>query len=82
MEDSSEDSNVALELGGENKVDAHEQLAAEVYGVADGGKFSTLGLQVRQWVRQLGAEENGIERIPPESRKNQNPRGIYHFRLC
>jgi hypothetical protein len=60
---------------GDNKIDVHEQLAAEVYGTGEIDKFSSWGLRLRHWVRKLGAEENGIERIPPEARIEQNPRG-------
>jgi hypothetical protein len=62
-----------LEKG--DKIDVHEQLAAEVYGIGEVDKFSTWGLRLRAWVRKLGAEENGIERIPPEARIDQNSRG-------
>lgn len=61
---------------GEEQVDVHEKLAAEVYGVGEVDKFSSWGLCARAWVRRLGAEENGIERIPPEARIKQNPLGM------
>jgi len=61
---------------GVEKVDVHEQLAAEVYGLGEVTKFDTWGLRLRSWVRRFGAEENGIERIPPEARIDQNPFGI------
>ena len=61
---------------GEEKVDVHEKLAAEVYGVGEVNKFSSWGLRARAWVRRFGAEENGIERIPPEARIKQNPLGL------
>lgn len=61
---------------GQEKADVHEQLAAEVYGVGDVDKFSSLGLRLRALVRRFGAEENGIERIPPSARIDQIPIGI------
>jgi hypothetical protein len=60
---------------GDIKIDAREQFAAEVYGIGEVDKFSTWGLRLRALVCKLGAEENGIERIPPEARIDQNPRG-------
>ena len=65
-----------LEKGSSNTVDVHETLAAEVYGVGEVGTFSSWGLRFRAAVRKFGAEENGIERIPPEARIDQNPIGI------
>jgi len=65
----------SLEKGAE-KVDVHEQLAAEVYGVGEVDKFSSWALRLRGMVRKLGAEENGIERIPPEARIDQEPIGM------
>jgi len=67
---------------GVDKVDVHEQLAAEVYGVGTVTKFDTWGLRLRAWVRRFGAEENGIERIPPEARIDQNPFGITFLGLA
>ena len=60
---------------GEEKLDVHEQLAAEVYGVGDVDKFSSCGLRLRAFVRRFGAEENGIERIVPSARIEQKPIG-------
>jgi hypothetical protein len=60
---------------GQVKLDVHEQLAAEVYGVGEVDKFASWGLRLRAFVRRFGAEENGIERIPPSARIEQNPIG-------
>jgi len=53
-------------------------LTTEVYGDAENlGTFSRWGFSLRKWIRRFAAvEENGIERIPPEARIDQNPHGI------
>lgn len=33
--------------------------------------------KTRRWIRSVGAEELGIERIPEEMRTNQNPRDLF-----
>lgn len=76
MSDTNTDSRLEK---GEEKVDVHEQLAAEVYGRGDVDKFSFWGLRLRALVSWLGAEENGIERIPPSARIDQNPIGTSVF---
>lgn len=37
----------------------------------------TWGLKVRSWIRSVGAEEGGIERIPEELRTNQHPYSLF-----
>jgi hypothetical protein len=58
-------------------LEPRERLANEVYGTGDDLEtFSRLGLTLRKWIRRFSVvEENGIERIPPEARIDQNPRG-------
>ena len=58
-------------------IDIHEQFAQEVYGDSELSHFSSLGIKLRNGVRRFGAEENGIEWIPPEARVNQNPFGTF-----
>jgi hypothetical protein len=75
------DSNGGLENEkGVEKIDIHAKLAEEVYGTAaltgEVDKFSSWGLRLRAWVARFGAEEGGIERVPPEARTNQHPRGM------
>ena len=38
---------------------------------------TTWGLQLRRWINAVGAEENGIERIPESLRTDQNPRDLF-----
>ena len=33
--------------------------------------------KVRSWIRNSGAEEGGLERVPPEARTNQPPRDLF-----
>jgi purine-cytosine permease-like protein len=33
--------------------------------------------KVRAWIRNAGAEEGGLERVPPEARTNQPPRDLF-----
>ena len=33
--------------------------------------------KVRAWIRNVGAEEGGLERVPPEARTNQTPRDLF-----
>jgi hypothetical protein len=40
-------------------------------------KAVTWGLIVRSWIRSVGAEEGGIERIPEELRTNQHPYNLF-----
>lgn len=40
-------------------------------------KTALWGLKLRHWINTIGAEENGIERIPSELRTNQNPRDLF-----
>lgn len=37
----------------------------------------SIWFKTRQWIRSVGAEELGIERIPEEMRTNQNPRDLF-----
>ena len=64
---------------GSGKIDVNTKLAEEVYGVGalngEVDKFSSWGLKLRALVGKLGAEEGGIERVLPEARTNQHPRG-------
>ena len=77
--DNSIDNPAILEKG--ENIDSHTKLAEEVYGAAaltgEVDKFSSIGLRLRTWVRKLGAEEGGIERVPEELRTDQHPRGNY-----
>jgi hypothetical protein len=61
------------------EVDVKTKLAQEVYGsnyaTGEVSKFSSITLKIRSWGSKFGAEENGIERIIPEARTNQHPRG-------
>ena len=61
------------------RIDVQTKLAQEVYGTniqtGEIDKFSLWTLKIRSWGARFGAEENGIERIPPEARTNQHPRG-------
>ena len=58
---------------GEEKIDVREKLAA---GIGEVNKFSSWALRAKAWACRFGAEENGIERIPPEARIKQNPLGM------
>jgi hypothetical protein len=66
---------------GSEKIDVSVKLAEEVYGASalSGGadKFSSLGLRSRAFAGKLGAEEGGIERVPPEARTDQHPRDLF-----
>jgi hypothetical protein len=76
---SSLDQDMGLEKGVE-KIDVHAKLAEEVYGAGaltgEVDKFSSWGLRMRALVGKFGAEEGGIERVPPELRTDQHPRGM------
>jgi len=77
--------------GEDRRASARDTLAKEVYGVgltdidtATGDvrplatdKFTAWNLKIRQWIANAGAEEGGIERVPPELRTNQPPRDIF-----
>jgi len=69
------------EKGG--KVDVNVKLAEEVYGVGalsgELDRFSSWGLKLRAFVGRFGAEEGGIERVPPEARTDQHPRDLFCF---
>ena len=62
------------------KIDIHAKLAEEVYGAGalsgEVDRFSSWGLKLRTLVGKFGAEEGGIERVPPELRTNQHPRSM------
>jgi hypothetical protein len=62
------------------QIDVSTKLAEEVYGAGaltgEVDKFSSWGLRLRKLVGKIGAEEGGIERVPPEARTNQHPRGM------
>lgn len=62
------------------KIDVNAKLAEEVYGAGalsgELDKFSAIGLRLRAFVGKFGAEEGGIERVPPEARTDQHPRGM------
>jgi hypothetical protein len=45
--------------------------------VATPSKAVTWGLKVRSWIRQVGAEEGGIERIPEDLRTDQHPFSLF-----
>jgi len=66
-----------------DKIDVNAKLAEEVYGVGalsgDVDKFSSWGLKMRAFVGRFGAEEGGIERVPPEARTDQHPRDLFCF---
>jgi hypothetical protein len=68
---------------GHEAVDVKTRLAQEVYGsgihTGEVSKFSSWTLKIRTLGAKFGAEENGIERIPPEARTNQHPRGTSPF---
>jgi len=69
------------EKGG--KIDVNAKLAEEVYGAGalsgEVDKFSSWGLKLRAFVGKFGAEEGGIERVPPEARTDQHPRDLFFF---
>lgn len=79
------DPEVGLERE-EEKFDPNKKLAEDVYGAGaisgEIGRFSSWGLKLRNWVGKFGAEEGGIERIPPEIRTNQHPRGMELKKPC
>ena len=62
------------------RIDVNAKLAEEVYGAGalsgEVDKFSSWGLRMRKLVGKIGAEEGGIERVPPEARTDQHPRGM------
>ena len=68
-----------VEKGG--PIDVNAKLAEEVYGAGaisgEVSKFSSWGLRLRAMVGKIGAEEGGIERVPPEARTNQHPRDLF-----
>jgi hypothetical protein len=63
------------------KIDVNATLAEEVYGAGalsgEVDKFSSWGLRLRAMVGRIGAEEGGIERVPPELRTDQHPRDLF-----
>jgi hypothetical protein len=75
------DNEESRQKGG--KIDVNVKLAQEVYGSGalsgEVDKFSSWGLKVRAFVGRFGAEEGGIERIPPEARTDQHPRDLFCF---
>jgi hypothetical protein len=66
---------------GQGKIDVNATLAEEVYGAGalsgEVDKFSSWGLRLRALVGKIGAEEGGIERVPPELRTDQHPRDLF-----
>ena len=78
------DSNGVAEKGlGHTSFD--DPLAKEIYGVTETAsgeiispdKSTSYFLQLRSWIKRVGAEENGIERIPENLRTDQNPRDLF-----
>lgn len=79
------DRRLSLEKGPEEVLN-QDPPAKEVYGVQTdtttgevvfASKAANYGVKLRSWIRNVGAEENGIERIPEELRTNQNPRDLF-----
>jgi hypothetical protein len=62
------------------KIDADEKLDMETYDTSatpeEIVRIPSWGLRLRAFVSKFGTEEGGIERISPEARTNQNPRGM------
>ncbi|KAK4973207.1 hypothetical protein LTR28_011779 [Elasticomyces elasticus] len=54
-----------------------EQTDSETGQVLYPTKTTRRGLRLRSWIKKVGAEENGIERIPEELRTDQNPRDLF-----
>ncbi len=40
-------------------------------------RLALWGIKTRHWINTVGAEENGIERIPESLRTNQHPRDLF-----
>lgn len=62
------------------KVDADSKLPEEIHDAGsvleEAVGVSSWGARLRALVGKFGAEEGGIERVPPEARTDQHPRGM------
>ena len=74
---------------GKGNGNGNDPLAKEVYGLdvtdsregsgelAIPPKATSWSLRTRAWIKKIGAEERGIERVPEELRTNQHPWSLF-----
>lgn len=58
-------------------IDAVAENPVRIDGPVNELSEKSFWLKTRRWIRSIGAEEFGVERIPEELRTNQNPRDLF-----